>query len=382
MVDPRMNLTQQVADEVRNHFVGKVYKTIIPRNVRLSEAPSHGKPILLYDVRSSGMSELPGAGAGVPASRASGGVERRGQHANERTPSGRRSAAGSAALIPGAQSQTRAADADPARLLRVRHRGRASVGGQPAPALRRAEAQRAGRVDSQPGAGAAAGGAAAQRRARAAASGSSPASGAGGRRSARGSRAIPVVVKDVQQREAYELTLVENLQREDLNPIEEAEAYQRLSATSSATRRSSWRSGSARTARRWPTRCACSSCRRRCATSSPAASCRWATRARCSASKPKPAIERAAARVVQKQLSVRQTEELVRRERGDVQGQEAERDAASRRRRRRAISSSKLERAFGTKVRLVQKTTRRPVRSKSTTTRSISSTRSSRSCSR
>jgi chromosome partitioning protein len=54
MVDPRMNLTQQVADEVRTHFEGKVYQTTIPRNVRLSEAPSHGKPILLYDQRSSG----------------------------------------------------------------------------------------------------------------------------------------------------------------------------------------------------------------------------------------------------------------------------------------------------------------------------------------
>jgi chromosome partitioning protein len=54
MVDPRMNLTQQVADEVRAHFEGKVYQTTIPRNVRLSEAPSHGKPILLYDQRSSG----------------------------------------------------------------------------------------------------------------------------------------------------------------------------------------------------------------------------------------------------------------------------------------------------------------------------------------
>jgi chromosome partitioning protein len=54
MVDPRMNLTQQVADEVRQHFADRVYKTIIPRNVRLSEAPSHGKPILLYDRRSAG----------------------------------------------------------------------------------------------------------------------------------------------------------------------------------------------------------------------------------------------------------------------------------------------------------------------------------------
>jgi chromosome partitioning protein len=54
MVDPRMNLTQQVADEVRAHFEGKVYRTTIPRNVRLSEAPSHGKPICLYDSRSTG----------------------------------------------------------------------------------------------------------------------------------------------------------------------------------------------------------------------------------------------------------------------------------------------------------------------------------------
>jgi chromosome partitioning protein len=54
MVDPRMNLTQQVADEVRAHFADRVYKTIIPRNVRLSEAPSFGKPILLYDRRSAG----------------------------------------------------------------------------------------------------------------------------------------------------------------------------------------------------------------------------------------------------------------------------------------------------------------------------------------
>ena len=54
MVDPRMSLTRQVAEEVRSHFENKVYQTVIPRNVRLSEAPSHGKPIMLYDARSSG----------------------------------------------------------------------------------------------------------------------------------------------------------------------------------------------------------------------------------------------------------------------------------------------------------------------------------------
>jgi chromosome partitioning protein len=54
MVDMRQNLAEQVASEVRNHFGGKVYDTAIPRNVRLSEAPSFGKPILLYDVASKG----------------------------------------------------------------------------------------------------------------------------------------------------------------------------------------------------------------------------------------------------------------------------------------------------------------------------------------
>jgi chromosome partitioning protein len=54
MVDSRQNLTEQVANEVRNHFPGKVYDVAIPRNVRLSEAPSFGKPILLYDVASKG----------------------------------------------------------------------------------------------------------------------------------------------------------------------------------------------------------------------------------------------------------------------------------------------------------------------------------------
>ncbi len=54
MVDPRQNLTQQVTNEVRTHFDGLVYTTTVPRNVRLSEAPSFGKPIILYDVSSKG----------------------------------------------------------------------------------------------------------------------------------------------------------------------------------------------------------------------------------------------------------------------------------------------------------------------------------------
>lgn len=54
MFDARNNLARQVADDVRKNFVGPVFKAVIPRNVRLSEAPSFGKPILLYDVGSRG----------------------------------------------------------------------------------------------------------------------------------------------------------------------------------------------------------------------------------------------------------------------------------------------------------------------------------------
>jgi chromosome partitioning protein len=54
MYDERMNLARQVAEEVRTHFAEKVYSTVIPRNVRLGEAPSFGKPIILYDIRSRG----------------------------------------------------------------------------------------------------------------------------------------------------------------------------------------------------------------------------------------------------------------------------------------------------------------------------------------
>ena len=54
MFDGRTNLAIQVAEEVKHYFPGKVYATVIPRNVRLSEAPSHGKPITAYDRASRG----------------------------------------------------------------------------------------------------------------------------------------------------------------------------------------------------------------------------------------------------------------------------------------------------------------------------------------
>lgn len=54
MFDARTNLSIQVVDEVKKYFRNKVFHTIVPRNVRLSEAPSHGKPIVIYDPKSRG----------------------------------------------------------------------------------------------------------------------------------------------------------------------------------------------------------------------------------------------------------------------------------------------------------------------------------------
>jgi chromosome partitioning protein len=54
MFDDRTNLAQQVTAELSRYFGAKLCKTVIPRNVRLAEAPSHGKPVLIYDVRSRG----------------------------------------------------------------------------------------------------------------------------------------------------------------------------------------------------------------------------------------------------------------------------------------------------------------------------------------
>ena len=54
MYDARLNLSRQVATDAREYFGAKVFETMVPRNVRLAEAPSFGKPIILYDVASVG----------------------------------------------------------------------------------------------------------------------------------------------------------------------------------------------------------------------------------------------------------------------------------------------------------------------------------------
>ena len=54
MFDGRTNFSSQVAQEVRRHFPGKVFATVVPRNIRLAEAPSHGLPVMYYDRASRG----------------------------------------------------------------------------------------------------------------------------------------------------------------------------------------------------------------------------------------------------------------------------------------------------------------------------------------
>ena len=54
MFDERTNLAKQVVDDIRHHFGDKVFETVIPRNIRLGEAPSFGKPVLSYDIKSKG----------------------------------------------------------------------------------------------------------------------------------------------------------------------------------------------------------------------------------------------------------------------------------------------------------------------------------------
>lgn len=54
MFDSRVSLHKQVSEEIRNHFTNEVFETVIPRNVKLSESPSFGKPVILYDIESTG----------------------------------------------------------------------------------------------------------------------------------------------------------------------------------------------------------------------------------------------------------------------------------------------------------------------------------------
>ena len=58
MYDDRTTLSKQVAADLRSFFGGQVFETVIPRNVRLAEAPSHGMPVMFYDIHSKGAESL------------------------------------------------------------------------------------------------------------------------------------------------------------------------------------------------------------------------------------------------------------------------------------------------------------------------------------
>src|SRR5207248_3028394 len=140
--DERTNLGSQVATEIREFFKEKVFRTVIPRNVRLGEAPSHGMPVILYDVKSRG------AGAYIALAREV--LER------------------SAATAAWRERRT-------VQIIAGERRWRAAM--------------KAGLLR------------------------------------------VPIAVRDVasgDERSLLEMALIENIQREDLNPIEEAIAYRRL----------------------------------------------------------------------------------------------------------------------------------------------------------
>ncbi len=167
-----------------------------------------------------------------------------------------------------------------------------------------------------------------------------------------GLKSVPVVVKEVAAEQAFELMLVENLQRADLNPIEEAEAYQRLVADFGYTQEKlAERVGKERATVANALRLLKLPHPVRTKVASGELSMGHA-RALLGLDDA-PAIERTAAKIVARQLSVRQTEELVRKEKGggaDKPKKEEPQQSASVRH-----LVERLERAMGTRVRLTQK---------------------------
>ena len=366
MVDPRQNLTEQVANEVRTHFDGQgLRRPPIPRNVRLSEAPSFGKPILLYDIASKGAkSYLELAREFLRATQPSKARRRQagpgdGGHAMS-APKRKALGRGLAALIPGAPAAGAPALAPAiagrrrrATALRtIADRGDPPLARPAAQDVRRRAARRAGGVDPDAGHHPAAGRAHAR-------GGGGYELIAGERRWRAAQRAglheVPAVVRDVAPTQAFEMALVENLQREDLNPIEEAAGYQRLvdefgyTQEQLAERVGKDRSTVANALRllRLPESVRGAG-RRRAALDGP----------RARAARPRsrrPRWRSWRARSSPRELSVRQVEELVRRARSDGKAAAAGRAGAARRPSTSARDlAMRLTRALGTRVEVVE----------------------------
>jgi ParB family chromosome partitioning protein len=231
MFDKRNNLAQQVVEDVRAHLGDKVYETIIPRNVRVSEAPSHGKPAILYDL---GCARQPGLSSACLGSYPARTAADAGLSEKDETngkdmaddASRKRLGRGLAALIGEMDQPVEEAPKPHAsdRILPIEFVVRnpnnprrefseddlsdlaASVRehGIIQPIVVREQAQQPGTYELIAG----------ERRWRAA--------------QRAGLVEIPVIIRNVDDKVALELAIIENVQRSDLNPIEEAAGYQKL----------------------------------------------------------------------------------------------------------------------------------------------------------
>ena len=229
MYDRRNSLSDQVARDVRAHFGDKVYDAVIPRNVRVSEAPSFGKPALIYDLKCAGsQAYLKLAREVVVRERArrrhcglrkqtDGGIGRASRTGTRAVGAlGRSGASGrrcrwQPVLTPCLRARRRSSFCAAIRISRVVIFRRRSLRNWPAPCGKRASCSPSSCVP-QPGAEGEYQIVAGERRWRAA--------------QRAGLRFVPIVVReDLTDLDVLEIGVIENVQRADLNPLEEALAY-------------------------------------------------------------------------------------------------------------------------------------------------------------
>ena len=259
MFDPRNTLAQQVSDQLQQHFGDKVYGTVIPRNVRLAEAPSYGLPAVKFDAACKGSQAylaLAGEMLGRAAARAAGRAARIGSRRAamiKQKGLGR----GLDALLGGSD------DAAPPPTSRSRTvRVERLQPGKYQPRTQMDEAsldELAASIKAQglmqpilvrPVGGERYEIIAGERRWRAA--------------QLAGLAEVPVVVRDVPDQAALAMALIENIQREDLNPLEEAHGHPAPGRRVQADAPGGGRCGRPLARGDDATCCACSTCRRRC----------------------------------------------------------------------------------------------------------------------
>ena len=206
MYDARTRLADQVETEVREHFGAKVYKTVVPRTVRLAEAPSFGQPIIVFDSDVAGCDGVPGPGERGERWRDAADWVRGSARSSPRAgPRARRPSAGGLDELPAGVDQAEPVPAaGPLRRGGARRSLADSI--REVGVLQPVLVRPVGDGEYELIAG--------ERRWRAA------------RRV--GLQTIPALVRETDDAAALEQALVENLHRDDLNPLEEAAAYQQL----------------------------------------------------------------------------------------------------------------------------------------------------------